>query len=173
MNSTIQRVLFAAAVATIGAGAVGTASAQTSSAPASSAPGAAQHGRHGHHHFGGQFVGTLLRATKQLNLTAQQQSQIKTILEEAHPKHQAGTQPEHPAMTSVGNPADAGYASAVQSAQANATTRIQKETALQAQIYGVLNSTQKSQLPTVLAAMQAKEQARHAQWAAQHPAASG
>src|SRR5579863_8640087 len=72
MKSTIQRVVLAVAVATLGAGALVTASAQTtSSAPVAASP-------NGHHHgqfrrFGrGRFVGSLLRATQQLNLTADQ-----------------------------------------------------------------------------------------------------
>jgi Spy/CpxP family protein refolding chaperone len=164
MKSTIQRVLIAAAVATVGAGAVALAAAQTT--PSSSAPGAGPH--HGHRHFGGgRFVGTLLRATKQLNLTADQQSTIKTILKSAH-SHQGGAQGQAADETVTGNPSDPRFAAAVQNAQTNAANRVQKESALAGQIYGVLTTTQKNQLPTVLASLKAQDQARRAAWAAKH-----
>jgi Spy/CpxP family protein refolding chaperone len=171
MKSTIQRALFAAAVAALGVGAVGTAAAQTSSAP-SSAPTAGAH--HGHfHHFGGPFVGTLIRATKQLKLTANQESSIKSILQAAHQGHHPGAAPQGPSMTVLGNPADPNYAAAVQNEQSKAQARIQKETALAGQIYAVLTPTQQQQLPTVLASLQAQDAARRAQWAAQHAAGTG
>src|SRR5476651_1482310 len=101
MKSTIQRVLFAIAVAALGAGAMGTASAQTNAA--SSAPGTAppHHGHHGHfRRFGGsQFVGSLLRATRQLGqapgtqalaLSADQKTYIKGLLTAGRSGHHAG-----------------------------------------------------------------------------------
>jgi Spy/CpxP family protein refolding chaperone len=165
MKSTIKRVLVAVAVATVGAGAAGLAAAQTAATAASSAPGAGPH--HGHRHFGGgRFVGTLLRATKQLNLTADQQSTIKTLMKSAH-THQGGPQ-QGADETVMGNPSDPGFASAVQNAQTTAATRVQRESALAGQIYGVLTTAQKNQLPTVLASLKAQDQARRAAWAAKH-----
>ncbi len=173
MKSTIQGLLVAVAVATLAAGTVGTACAQTTS---SSAPGTAppQHMHHGHFRgFGGsQVLGSLLRATRQLNLTPDQQTSIKGILASARQAHQPGAQSQQPAMTVLGNPGDPGFASAVQGAQTAAAGRIQKESALAGQIYAVLNSTQRQQLPSVLASIQAKQQARRAAWAAKH-ASSG
>ena len=166
MKSTIQRVLVAVAVATVGAGAVALASAQTAATPPSSAPGARHH--HGHHHFGGgRFVGTLLRATKQLNLTADQQSTIKSLMKGAH-THQRGAQVQGVDETVAGNPSDPGFATAVQAAQTNAANRVQRESALAGQIYGVLTTAQKNQLPTVLASLKAQDLARRAAWAAKH-----
>jgi hypothetical protein len=171
MKSTIQRVLLAVAVATLGAGAAGTASAQsTSSAPGTAPPNGTHHG-HFHHFGSGRFVGSLLRATKQLNLSTQQQSDIKNILSNARHTHQAGAQ--HPALTVMGNPSDPGFASAVQGAAADASNRVQKESALAGEIYGVLTPTQQKQLPTVLASIQAQQQARRAAWAAKHAAGNG
>lgn len=172
MKSTIQRVLFAVAVAALGAGAVGTACAQSTS----SAPGAATpHGGHlGHfHHFGrgGRFAGTLLRATQQLNLSPEQQSTIKTILSNARHNHQPGA--EQADLTVLGNPSDPGFASAVQGAAANASNSVQKDSALAGQIYAVLNTAQKQQLHAVLASIQAQQQARRAAWAAKHAAGNG
>ena len=173
MKSTIQGVLFAVAVATLGAGVVGTACAQSApAAPGSSAPQQTHHRGHFGHFGGGRFLGSLLRATRQLNLTPDQQTSIKGILTSARQARQPGAQPQQPAMTVLGNPGDPGFASAVQGAQTAAAGRIQKESALAGQIYAVLNSTQRQQLPTVLASLQAKEQARRAAWAAKR-AASG
>jgi Spy/CpxP family protein refolding chaperone len=170
MKSTIQRALLAVAVATLGAGAVGTAAAQATSSAPSATP---QHRGHFHHHFGGRFVGTLLRATQQLNLTTQQQASIKTILQNSHQGYQPGAAPQGPGMTVLGNPADPNFAAAVQNEQSKAQVRIQKETALAGQIYGVLTPTQQQQLPTVLASLQAKADAQRAQWAAKHAAGNG
>ncbi len=171
MKSTIQRALLAVAVATLGAGAVGTASAQQ--APSSAPSATPQHHGHFHRHFGGRFVGTLLRATQQLNLTVQQQASIKTILHSAHQGYQQGAAPQGPSMTVLGNPADPNFAAAVQNEQSKAQVRIQKETVLAGQIYGVLTPTQQQQLPTVLASLQAKADAQRAQWAAKHAAGNG
>jgi Spy/CpxP family protein refolding chaperone len=173
MKSTIQRVLFAVAVATLGAGTVGTACAQSAAtAAASSGPQQTHHRGHFRHFGGSRFLGSLLRATQQLNLTPDQQTSIKGILASARHTHQPAAQPQQPAMTVLGNPGDPGFASAVQGAQTAAAGRIQKESALAGQVYAVLNSTQRQQLPTVLASIQAKQQARRATWAAKH-ASSG
>ncbi|HTC53149.1 MAG TPA: hypothetical protein VK700_14520 [Steroidobacteraceae bacterium] len=172
MKSTIQRVVLALAVATLGAGAVGTASAQsTSSAPGAAAPNGAHHGHFRHFGHGGRFVGALLRATKQLNLSPEQQSTIKTILSSARHNHQPGA--EHPDLTVLGNPSDPGFASAVQGAAANASNSVQKDSVLAGQIYAVLNTAQKQQLHSVLASIQAQQQARRAAWAAKRAAGNG
>jgi Spy/CpxP family protein refolding chaperone len=166
MKTTIQGVLVAIAVATLGAGAVGTACAQSApAAPASSAPQQTPHRGHFHRFGGSRVLGSLLRATRQLNLTPDQQTSIKGILTSARHAHQPGAQSQQPAMTVLGNPGDPGV-------QTAAAGRIQQESALAGQIYAVLNSTQRQQLPTVLASIQAKEQARRAAWAAKR-ASSG
>jgi len=182
MKSTIQRVLFAVAVATLGAGAVGTESAQSSSsAPGTSPP---HHLRHGHfRHFGGSpFVGTLLQATRQLGkapgtqslaLSTGQQETIKSILTEARPHHQPGSGPKGPGITVLGNPGDPGYSAAVAAAEAAATARIQTQTTLATDIWNVLSTNQKNALPNILAAIQAKQEARRGQWAAKHATGNG
>jgi Spy/CpxP family protein refolding chaperone len=173
MKSTIQRVLFAVAVATLGAGAVGTAAAQSnSSAPNSTAP---HHGHHGHFRGlgGGRFVGTLLRATRQLNLTPEQQTTIKNIVKTARSNFRPGARGSQPGITVLGNPAHPDFAAAVQSAETAASSRIQKESALAGQIYAQLTTAQQQQLPAVLASIQAQQQARRAQWAAKHASGNG
>jgi hypothetical protein len=173
MKSTIQAVLFAVALGTLGGGAVGTACAQSAPA-AGSAPQQQTHFRGHFRRFGGsRFVGSLLRATRQLNLTPDQQTSIKGIMASTRHTHQAGTQVQQPGMTVLGNPGDPGFAAAVQSAQAAAAGRIQMESALAGQIYAVLSSAQRQELPGVLASIQAKEQARRASWAAKHNSGNG
>jgi Spy/CpxP family protein refolding chaperone len=174
MKSTIRGVLVAVAVAVFGAGAVGSACAQSAAAaPASSGPQQFHRGGHFRRFGGSQFVGSLLRATRQLNLLPQQQASIKAILASARPGHQPAAQTPHPGLTVLGNPGDPGYASAVQGAQSSAANRIQKEVALAGQIYAVLTPQQVAQLPAVLASIQAKEQARRAAWAAKRNSSNG
>jgi Spy/CpxP family protein refolding chaperone len=163
--------LLVLAMASIGS-AAGIANAQTttpSTTTATTAP-AAGHKWHGHH--GGFMLGMTLRATKQLNLTADQQASIKTILSTARAQAKAahaagGAQVD---MTVLGNPADPNYATALQTAKTAASTRIQNESELQSQIFNVLTAQQKAQLPTVLASLKAQAAARRASWEQKHAA---
>ena len=104
------------------------------------------------------LLGITLRATKQLNLTAEQQASIKSILSNARAQMKAarasGQAPVD--MAVLGNPGDPNYATALQSAKTLAANRIQTESELQGQIYNVLTAQQKAQLPTVLASMKAQ-----------------
>src|SRR5581483_11201223 len=102
--------LWVLAIASIG-GAVGIATAQTtSSSTTTTTPPAPGHKWHRHH--GGFMLGTLLRATKQLNLTADQQASIKTILSTARAQAKAAHSGSHPPvdMAVLGNPGDPNYA---------------------------------------------------------------
>jgi hypothetical protein len=166
MKSTVQRLLFSVAVSALGAGAM-TASAQTPPAPGATP---AHHQHHGEfRRLGeGRFVSTLLRATRQLNLTPDQKSNIQSILKSARSGLRTGAHGTRPGITVVGNPGDPGFATAVQDAETAATNRIQKESALAGQIYAQLTNAQQQQLPAVLASIQAQQQARRAQWASKH-----
>ena len=167
--------LLVLAVASIGC-AAGVAYAQ-STAPATTTtatpPAHGGHKWHGHH-GGGFLVGMTLRATKQLNLTADQQASIKTILTTARAQAKAarasGQAPVD--MAVLGNPGDPNYATALQSAKTLASTRIQNESELQSQIYNVLTAAQKGQLPTVLATMKTQAQQRRAVWEQRHATGS-
>jgi Spy/CpxP family protein refolding chaperone len=171
MKSTIQGILAAVAVGTLGIGAVGMACAQ--SAPAAPTTTGPQHFHHRGHfgRFGGsRFVGSLLRATRQLNLTPGQQQSIKTIMATARTtQHHAQQTP----TTVLGNPGDQGFPAAVQGAANDAVTRVHNESLLASQIYGVLTPQQIQLLPGVLASIQAKEQARRAAWATKHNSGNG
>ena len=168
--------LLVLAMASIGT-AAGVASAQTTTTPSTTtttttAP-ATGHKWHGHHH-GGFLLGMTLRATKQLNLTADQQASIKTILSTARAQakaaHAAGSSSIDPAV--LGNPGDANYATALQTAKTASATRLQNESEIQGQIYNVLTAQQKAQLPTVLASMKAQAAARRAAWEQKHAAST-
>ena len=115
-----------------------------------------------------------LRATKQLNLTAEQQASIKQILTTAHTQAKAA-RAAGPAvdMSVLGNPGDPNYATALQSAKSLASTRIQNESEIQAQVYNVLTAEQKAQLPTVLASLKAQAAQRRAAWEQNHQSTTG
>lgn len=152
-------------------GAAGVVSAQTTAPDTTMttpAPDAGGHRWHGHH--GGALLGITLRAAKQLNLTAEQQASIKTILSNAHTQAKAARAANQAEIdiAVLGNPGDPNYATALQSAKTLAANRIQTESELQGQIYNVLTAQQKAQLPTVLATMKAHAQQRRAAWEQRH-----
>jgi Spy/CpxP family protein refolding chaperone len=130
------------------------------------APTGKQHPRH----HGGMLIGMTLRATRELNLTPEQQQTIKGIISNARTQHKAELASQ-PALdiTVLGNPGDPNYATAVQSAKTRLAERLQKEMELQSQIYNVLTKQQKDQLPKVLADMKAKGEQRRAAWRQAHP----
>jgi Spy/CpxP family protein refolding chaperone len=156
-----------AALAAVGFGSVVAAQGSSSSASSSSP---AMH-RHWHGRRGSMLVRTLLRATRQLNLSTDQKQSIKTLLSQARTTQRSAgaTMPD---ITVLGNPGHEEYSSAVQSLASNASGRIQRESELASSIYNVLSTQQKQQLPTVLANMKAQAQARRAAWQAQHASAT-
>ena len=173
LNRTLGLLLIA--TATVGAGAAVAAVSATnttvSATTTSSAP--ASTGKHWHHgHRGGMLVGVMLRATRQLNLTAEQQASIKSIMSSARAEHQAAAGTAGVDMMTLANPGDPNYATALQNAKAAAAARLQNEVELQSQIYNVLTPDQKAKLPQVLADMKSKFEARRAAWQQQHGAAA-
>jgi Spy/CpxP family protein refolding chaperone len=167
--------LLAVAIASL-SGAAGIAYAQSTTSSSTTATTTAPAEAHGkwHHRGGGFLLGMTLRATKQLNLTADQQASIKQILSTARAQAKAA-RAAGPAvdMTVLGNPGDPNYATALQSAKSLASTRIQNESEIQAQIYNVLTAEQKAQLPTVLASLKAQAAQRRATWEQNHQSTSG
>jgi len=172
LNRTLGLLLVA--TATVGAGAavaaVSTTTGSTSATTTSAAP--APGGKHWHHGHrgGGMLVGVMLRATRQLNLTADQQAAIKNILSSARARHQAAAGSAPVDLLTLANPGDPNYATALQSAKAAAAARLQNEVEVQGQIYNVLTADQKTRLPQVLADMKSKFEARRATWKQQHGA---
>ncbi len=155
--------VLAAALVGLGFGSI--VSAQGTSSSSSSS-----HSGHWHHARGALFVGTLLRATRQLNLTTDQKQSIRTLLSQARSQLRSGG--GAPDMTVIGNPGDANFATAVQSLQSRASSRIEQQSELASNIYNVLTPQQKQQLPTVLASIQAKLAQRRAAWQARHSAST-
>jgi Spy/CpxP family protein refolding chaperone len=175
LNRTLGLLLVA--TATVGTGAAVAAAATTSTAPATTAATApAAGGRHWHHRHGGMLVGVMLRATRQLNLTPEQQANIKTILGNARARHQAAAGTAGVDLMTLANPGDPNYNAALQNAKTAAANRFQRQVELQGQIYNVLTADQKAKLPQVLADMKSKAEQRRATRSQQHgtePEAAG
>lgn len=163
-----------AVLASIGMGTAVSAYAQSDTASSSASGTSGMH--HGtHHHRAGpgarrqgammghsMLLGTTLRATRQLHLTAAQKSRIRTILHNAHEQERSSMQSGgRPDMAVLGDPTNPGYSAAIASLKTNAANRIQMESDLQGQIVNVLTPEQKAKLPDVLASLQAKHEARH------------
>ncbi len=172
MKVLISRyALVGAALAGLALGSI--AAAQNSSSSSSASTSGAPAFRGGHRHFarGGMFVGTLLRATRQLNLTAEQKQTIKGLIQQARSQSRSSAT-GGPDMTVIGNPGNSGFATAVQSMESRASTRIQQESELASSIYSQLTPQQQSQLVTVLQSLQAKAAQRRAAWQARHSGAA-
>jgi len=166
MKFNTRYAVLAATLASVGLGTVVGAQESSSSSTSSSAPAVTAR-PHWRHMRGAGPVGMLLRASHQLNLSADQKQSIKTLLMQARSAHRAAVATT-PDMTVLGNPGDANYATAVQGLQSRASSRIQEESELASSIYNVLTPEQKQQLPTVLANLKARAQARRAAWQAKH-----
>jgi Spy/CpxP family protein refolding chaperone len=149
--------------------AVYAAAAQPAGAdPASSADGPAAHGwHHGHEGFGP--MGFVLH---KLNLTSEQKTQVKSIFADEKSQFEAlraSANANREALATT-PPTDPGYAALVQTAQNNAATRIKLESETWSAIYGnVLTKEQRDAIPGIVAAAQAKRQARMSEWQAQPP----
>lgn len=161
MKFNRRRGISIAVVASLGMGTAVTVALAADAGDAASTAGA----RHFNHPVIGPIpdsplVRTTLHATRHLNLTTAQQSQIRTILQNAHAQAKASHSPADVAV--LGNPSDPHYATALQSLKTEEANRIQQESDLQGQIVNVLTPEQKQKLPGVLASMQTQHAERHA-----------
>jgi periplasmic protein CpxP/Spy len=132
-------------------------------------PAAATQSWHGHHHHG-HFMHVL----KQLNLTAEQQTQIKGIMASAKTQFQSlrsSVRSNHEAMESTA-PTDAGYPALLATAKANAAKQLEQMSSVKTQIYAVLTPAQIAQIPQIMAADKAKWQQRHQNGAPANPAST-
>src|SRR5689334_2444959 len=126
LNRTLALLL--AATASVAAGAAVAAAATTSGTSATAAATApAPGGRHWHHRHGGMLVGVMLRATRQLNLTSDQQASIRTILDNARTQRKAAAGTAQVDLAALANPGDPNYATALESAKSAAANRFQSE----------------------------------------------
>jgi Spy/CpxP family protein refolding chaperone len=162
-------LLAGGALATAAAGiSIATAADEpTTAAPAAPGPPGWQH--HGHH---GAF-----HMLSKLNLSAEQQASIKTIMANAGPQMQSLRQEMRANSQKLSQtvPTDANYPSVVaQVTQANGSLHSQiitQRESVRAQIYKVLTPAQQTQLAALKAQMQARMQARRAAWAGRAAAA--
>lgn len=106
-----------------------------------------------------ELGGTLVRAAQQLNLTDNQKQAIRDLLKNS--RQQASGQSFD--ITVLGDPGNSNYAAAMENAKTQAAQRVQRASELQQQIYNLLTTEQKQQLPKVLADMKAKMDARRAE----------
>jgi periplasmic protein CpxP/Spy len=142
--------------------AAGISIATAADEPTTAAPAApAAPGPHGWHHHRGAF-----HLLSKLNLSAEQQASIKTIMANAAPQMKSIHQEmrTNSLKLSQTQPTDANYPSVVsQVTQANGSLHSQMITqreAVRAQIFKVLTPAQQTQLAALKAQMQAQMQAR-------------
>jgi periplasmic protein CpxP/Spy len=120
-------------------------------------------GRHYWHRHQHGPAGRFMHVLKQLNLSAEQQTQIKSILAASKPQFQslgAVMRSNAEAMAAM-SPTDPGYPALLATAKANAAQRIQQMSDVKAQIFAVLTQAQQEQIPQIIAADKAKWQQRH------------
>jgi periplasmic protein CpxP/Spy len=146
---------------------IATAADETTTAPPA-APG--PHGWHHHHH--GAF-----HLLSKLNLSAEQQASIKTIMANAAPQMKSIHQEmrANSLKLSQTQPTAANYSSVVsQVTQANGSLHSQMITqreAVRAQVFKVLTTAQQTQLAALQAQIQARMQAGRGAWAGRGAAA--
>jgi len=149
-----SRALLIAALAAAGLAGVAVhaaTSSDTTTPPASTG--------HWHHHGRGAHF---MHVLKQLNLSPEQQTQIKGIFASARSQFkELGTsmRSNHEALESTA-PTDAGYPALLATEKANAAKRIEQMSAVKTQIYAVLTAAQIKQIPAIIAADKAKWQQR-------------
>ncbi len=153
------------------AAAAGISIATAADEATAAAPGAP--GAHGwHHHRHGAF-----HLLSKLNLSAEQQASVKTIMANAAPQMKSIRQEMRANSLKLSQtpPTDANYPSVVaQVTQANGSLHSQMITqreAARAQIFKVLTPAQQTQFMALQAQMQARMQARGAAWAGRAAAA--
>jgi Spy/CpxP family protein refolding chaperone len=165
---TLRKVVPALCLATSLAGIAAYAQTAATTAPATTTPGA--HEWHHGHHGGGMFF-----VLHELNLTAEQKTQIKGIVAGEKSQYEAlhtSAKANHEALATT-PPTDPGYPALIQTEQTNSAARIKLQHETWAAIYSnVLTKAQQQAIPGVVAAAQQARQARMAAWKAQHPQAA-
>jgi protein CpxP len=117
----------------------------------------------GHHWHGHGPARHFMHVLKQLNLTPEQQTQVKSIFAAAKPQFQklgASARSNAEAIEGMA-PTDSAYPALLATAKVNAAARIQQMSDVKAQIFAVLTKAQQEQIPQILAADKAKWQQRH------------
>ena len=139
------------------------AHADTAPTEAAAAP-AEQHWHGGHRHGG------LRHVLAQLDLTADQQAQVRSILAQAKPRFQAlmaSSRANRESLASTAPTDHPAYDTLLAASKANAASRIQLRSDVWAQVYAVLTPAQQARIPGIVAAQQAARDARRAAWQSQ------
>lgn len=162
MNTTYRAMPRSRSILIAALAAAGLAGVAVHAATASdtASQGSGVPGWHGHHHGP---AGRFMHVLKQLNLSAEQKTQIKSIFEAAKPKFQAlgaNTRSNAEALAGMA-PTDAGYPALLATEKANAAARIQQMSDVKVQIFAVLTKAQQEQIPQILAADKVKWQQQH------------
>jgi Spy/CpxP family protein refolding chaperone len=143
--------------------------AATADAPATNS--AAQPSGHGHWHGARGGMGGMMFVLHKLNLTPEQKTQVKSMFAEQKSQFQelrVSAQANRQALAAT-PPTDAGYAALIETAKANAATRITLESQMWGNIYQhVLTQTQQRAIPGIVAQAQAARQAKMEAWEAEH-----
>ena len=167
---TLRQIVPALGLAAALSGLAVYAATTTPTAPAADSA-AAPRWHHGH----GGGMGPMGYVLHKLNLTADQKTQIKSIL--AGEKSQfealrASAKANHQAMATT-SPSDPSYPGLVETEKGNAGTRITLMSQTWKQVYeGVLTKAQQGEIPGIVAAAQAARESRMADWKAEHPQSS-
>jgi len=158
MNMNTPRFLLAVACLTAGlAGRVAYADAIASSTGAVAAP----QWDGGHRHDGG-----FRQVLDQLDLTPEQQTQVKAIMGQAKSQLQTlhGAMSTDQLALAAAAPNDPNYPALLATAKANAAALIQFESDLKTQVYAILTPAQVARIPAIVAEERAAQEARSLAW---------
>lgn len=125
----------------------------------------------GAHHWHGRHHGFMGMVMHKLGLTDAQKTQVKAIMAEHKSEFEAlraSSKANRQALETT-PPTDAGYPALLATAQKNAATRIQLMSDTWSSIYqSVLTKEQRDAIPGIVAAAQAKREARMQAWQSRH-----
>jgi len=169
LRTTIFTVGLAAALGGVAVASAATATQPTTPSSAQSTESMQHHMHDGHGGPGGPDGG-FHRVLDQLDLTADQKTQIHAIVEQAKPQLQAAHESgrANREQLEVTPPTDPAYAGMLASAKSNAAEQIQLMSDLWTQVYAKLTPDQRARIPGIVAAERAERDARRASWKQQH-----
>lgn len=158
MNMISPRYLLA--VVWLSAGLAGRPAFADTTAPTTSGV-AGQQWEGGHRHDSG-----LRQVLDQLDLTPEQQTQVKAIMAQAKARLQTlrGAMNTDQFALAAASPNDPAYPALLATAKENAAALIQFESDLRTQVYAVLTPAQAAHIPAIVAAERAAQEARSSAW---------
>ena len=166
MRTTFCVVALTAALSGAAVAATATQPSSTATQPSSTAKDAPTHAPTRHDWRGGHFDGGFRHVLEQLDLTAEQKTQIRAIVDQAKPQmqavHESGRANRE--QLAVTPPTDPSYAGLVSSAKSNAAEQIKLISDLWTQVYAKLTPDQRARIPQIVATERAEWDARKASW---------